>query len=109
MLCGTLILFVPAHQASGQNPFIVQADQTANAVIPKMPNALRRRIPPQHNLCSVPLLRIQPDPSMNFTTRRVPVPPMDSAMVVKPLAPSCDEKTSVQKPGTTMPLPPNRR
>jgi hypothetical protein len=30
-------------------------------------------------------------------------------MVVKPLAPSCDELTSVLKPGITTPLPPNPR
>jgi hypothetical protein len=32
-----------------------------------------------------------------------------SGSTVKLLAPSCDEKTSVQKPGIMMPLPPNRR
>jgi hypothetical protein len=143
---GTLILFVAAPQAVGQNPepekvqtenvrpqfyfntggpsglrveqrglgirtnpFIVQAPQTADAVIPKIRYALPPQIPPQQNLCSVPLLRILPNPSMNFTIRQAPAPRMDSAMVVKPLAPSCDEKTSVQKPGLTMPLTPNRR
>jgi len=99
----------PAPARKTSNRFNVQAGQTADAVIPKIPNALPLQIPPQQNLCSVPLLRIQPDPSMNFTIRRAPVPRMDSAMVVKPMAPSCDEKTSVQKPGITMPLTPNRR
>jgi hypothetical protein len=93
----------------GTNPFNVQAGQTANAVTPKIPNAAPQRIPPQQNLCSVPLLRIQLNPSINFAIRQAPAPPTDSAMVVKPRAPSCDEKPSVQKPGFTIPLTPNRR
>jgi hypothetical protein len=76
---------------------------------PKIPIALPPQIPEQQNMCSVPLLRVQPDPSTNFTIKQAPAPPTDPAMVVKPLAPSCDEKTSVQKPGFPMPLPPNRR
>ncbi len=99
----------PVPLLNTSNPFNVQPGQTADAVIPKVPNALPPRIPSQQNLCSVPLLRVQPDPSTNYTIRQAPAPPTDPAMVLKPLAPSCDEKTSVQKPGFPVPLPPNRR
>lgn len=71
------------------------AVQTADAIIPPMPNALPRPIARQQNLCSVPLLRIPHDPSENFSIAQVPAPRMDLAMVVKPLVPSCDEKTSL--------------
>jgi hypothetical protein len=100
---------VPSPGLKGSGPFNVQIGQTAVSIIPKIPIALPPQNPEQQNLCSVPLLRVQPDPSTNFTIRRAPAPPTDPAMVVKPLAPSCDEKTSVQKPGFTVPLSPNRR
>lgn len=99
----------PAPALEFSSPFHAQVGQTADAVIPKMPNTLLLQVSLRQKVCSVPLLRVQPDPSKNFTIRQVPVPPIDSAMVVKPLAPSCDEMTSVQKPGITMPLPPNHR
>jgi hypothetical protein len=99
----------PVPLLNTSNPFNVQLGQAAQAVIPKVPNALPLQAPLQQNLCSVPLLRVQPDPSKNFTIGQAPAPPTDPAMVVKPLAPSCDEKTSVQKPGLSMPPPSNRR
>jgi hypothetical protein len=85
--------YVPALNTS--NPFSIPAVQTADAIIPPMPNALPRPIARQQNLCSVPLLRIPHDPSENFSIAQVPAPRMDLAMVVKPLVPSCDEKTSL--------------
>jgi len=91
------------------HPFKVQAGQTAEILIPKIPNALPRQVPSQQNLCSVPLLQVQPHPSENFTIRRAPAPPIDPAMVAKTLVPSCDEKASVEKPANTMPPTLDRR
>jgi hypothetical protein len=91
------------------DPFNVQRGQTVAAVIPKTPDTLLPRIPPQQSVCSAPLLRVQPDPSKNFTIKQAPAPRIDPAMAVKPLAPSCDQRTPVQKPGFTTPLPPNSR
>jgi hypothetical protein len=100
---------VPSPGLKSSGPFNVQIGQTAFTIIPQIPIPLPPQFPEQQNLCSVPLLRVQPDPSKNFTIRQAPAPPTDPAMVVKPLAPSCDEKTSVQKPGLSMPPPSNRR
>jgi len=85
--------YVPVLNTS--NPLSIPAVQTTDAIIPPMPNALPRRIPRQQSICSVPLLRIPHDPSENFSIAQVPAPRMDVAMAVKPLAPSCDEKTSL--------------
>ena len=60
----------PVPLLNTSNPFNVQPGQTADAVIPKVPNALPPRIPSQQNLCSVPLLRVRPDPSTNYTIRQ---------------------------------------
>lgn len=102
--CGILILFVAAPQAAGQNPEPEKA-QTENV-----------RPPLYFNTGGPYGLRVEQSgagmgthPNMIFTMRQAPAPPIDSAMVVKPLAPACGEKTSVQKPGFTMPLTPNRR
>ncbi|MFZ0964259.1 MAG: hypothetical protein WAO35_25630 [Terriglobia bacterium] len=80
---------VPSPAFKTSNSFDVQAGQTADAVIPNRSNALPLQIPPLQDLCSVPLLRVQPDPNINFTIRLAPVAPIDSAMVLKPMAPSC--------------------
>ena len=85
--------YVPVLSTS--NPFSIPAVQTADAIIPPMPNALPRPIARQQNLCSVPLLRIPHGPNKNFSIGQVPAPRMDLTMVVKPLVPSCDEKTSL--------------
>ncbi|HXW13894.1 MAG TPA: hypothetical protein VEN79_05230 [Terriglobia bacterium] len=100
---------VPSSGLKSSGPFNVQIGRTAVSIIPKMPLALPPQSPEQQNLCSVPLVQVQPDPSMNFAIRQAPAPPIDRAMVVKPLAPSCDEKKTAQKPGFPMPLPPNLR
>jgi hypothetical protein len=73
--------------------FNISAVQTAYAVIPPMANALPPAIDRQQSLCSVPLLRIARDPNKSFSIRQVPAPTVDPAMVVKPSAPACDEKT----------------
>jgi len=99
----------PAPGLKSSGPFNAQIGQTAVTIIPKIPIALPLQIPEQQNLCSVPLLRVQPDPSTNSTIKQAPVPPIDRAMVLKPLAPSCDEERSVQKPGLAMPPPFTRR
>jgi hypothetical protein len=83
---------VPALNAS--NPLSSPPVQTADAKIPRMPNALQPLSPRQQDLCSVPLLRVPHAPSEAFSIGRVPAPRMDQAMAVKPSVPSCDEKTS---------------
>jgi len=82
---------LPALNTS--NPFGIHPFQTAEAFIPPMPNAVAS-VPQRQNLCSVPLLRVPRDPSTNFSIRQVPVPRMDSAMVVRPSAPACHESNS---------------
>ena len=99
----------PAPALKNSGSYEVQRGQTAEVVVPPMPNALPLRVPPQQDLCSVPLLRIQPDRGSNFTIRQIPMPPMDAGMVVKPAVPSCDEATSSQRPRIIMPLHPNHR
>jgi hypothetical protein len=74
------------------NPFNAPAGHTWFAYIPNKPNALRPGNPPRHDRCSVPLLRVQPDPSKKYTIIRVPAAEVDPAMVLKPSAPSCDEQ-----------------
>ncbi|MGO8791523.1 MAG: hypothetical protein ACLQVL_29605 [Terriglobia bacterium] len=96
----------PAPRLNTSNPFDVQTGQRADALNPKTPRTPPLRNPAQQDLCSVPLLRVQPSPSTYFTIGQAPAPPVDRAMVVEPSAPSCDETTSAQKPGMTLPLPP---
>jgi hypothetical protein len=72
--------------------FNISVVQTPDAVMLPMQNALPPAIHGQQSLCSVPLLRVAPDPNKSFSIRQVPAPRMDPAMVVKPSAPACDEK-----------------
>jgi protein involved in polysaccharide export with SLBB domain len=85
------------------DPFNLQSAPRVAVGIPKPPSGLPPQISLQPSECSIPLLRVRPDPSMKF------VVDMGSAMAVKPPAPSCDERASVERPRYTMALLPNRR
>jgi hypothetical protein len=98
------------------NPFKVQPGHIIvdpAAKIPntfaKIPNTLLMPLSARPNPCSVPLLRMAPSPRESFTMTRVPAPPTDPAMVVKPLAPSCDETGWVPVAGIAPPQNLNRR
>jgi hypothetical protein len=90
----------PAATLEISDPFNFQKSQRLAAVIPKTPDALRPRNPPQLRVCSVPLLQVHPDPGVRYTIKQIqaPGPAADRAMSVEPWAPSvknwappCDE------------------
>ena len=91
------------------NPFKVKPGSTFFDPATKVPNTLLMPLSARPNPCSVPLLRMAPSPRESFTVTRVPAPPTDPAMVVKPLAPSCDETGWVPVAGIAPPQNLNRR
>ena len=67
------------------DPFNIHERQRAAVVIPKARYTPLPQARPQRSRCSVPLSRVRPDPNMKYVVN------MDSATVVRSLAPSCDE------------------
>lgn len=90
-------------------PSNVQSGPTPRVPDGKSPKASLGPMSRGHGSCSVPLLRVQPDPNTNFSTKSVPARPVDRDMVVKPSAPSCDDQASVQRPAAAIPNAPGHR
>jgi hypothetical protein len=93
----------PAPKLDISRPLVLQARVNPAGIPDKTPMASTLRVAPRRGVCSVPLLLVHPPPGTHFTIKLVPAPPTDPAMVVKPLAPSCDEVTSAPEPGIAPP------